>query len=293
LQFDDDSALAVPSPHRDENVRRGGRDAPKTVHFRRAENIALSGFQIVSNSAGMVHSEQMQDLRGTLQLIGDGTSGWMVQNTTDLELQDVAVLWKREDSSVHCAWVGALESAQSSPLEFRPCSSQDAFASPWSESPTCYSYERQCRDILAEADADGDDTLDRDELDERADLQAQFDEIDENRDAKLSKAELLKWCVNSRGGALSLGRLVELAAQGAALRAGDIRLIGWVSQDLPGLTIRPQASQKEVRTLVLAHLDRGRLPEPQPDVNLRVEAEKVPDPTEDENAIDTGIGGVP
>jgi hypothetical protein len=280
LQFDDDSALAVPSPHRDEDPRRGVRESIRTVHFRRDKNISLSGFQIASNSAGMVHSEQMQDLGGTIQLIGDETSGWMVQNTTDLNLQDAAVLWKHEDGRLYSAWVGPLESAKSSPLEFRPCSSSDAFCSQWSESPTCYSYERQRRDLFAKAHADGNKALSRAEVGEIPELGTRFNEIDANRDGRLDEVEVRAWCVDSREGQLNLGRLVELASQGSALRNGDARLVGWVNEDIPGMTIRPKASQEEVQTLVLTHLKRGRLHDPQRDVNLKVEAQRVPDPSE-------------
>lgn len=75
----------------------------------------------------------------------------------------------------------------------------------------------------------------------------------------------------------TLGRLLELACADAALSDGDVRLVAWTDQPLPGLEIRPQASQETLRTLVLVHLRRGpRLP-PQRDRNLRLD---VMDPSD-------------
>jgi hypothetical protein len=288
LQFDDDSALATPFPHLNDAYERGHQSI-KTVQFRRDQKITLSGFQVVSNSSGYVHSEQMQDVGGALQLLGDDTAGWMVQNTTDLNLQDVGVLRKLPGGRVELAWVGALESAKSSPLSFELAAAVEAYCPQWTESPTCYSYERQQRDILARADGDGDEALSPEEVSGLPELESRFLDLDvDPRDGKLSKAEVLKWCVQSRGGQLTLGRLVDLASQRSALREGDVRLIGWVDQDLPGLTIYPQASQEAVRILVLAHLKRGGLPDAQRDANLKAEVNRLPEPSE----LDEFEGGV-
>jgi len=65
-----------------------------------------------------------------------------------------------------------------------------------------------------------------------------------------------------------LWRLAELASKRLRLLPGDVRLIGWTDQKLPGLRIRPDAPQNATYTLVLAHLARGPLPAVRPDVNV-------------------------
>ena len=56
---------------------------------------------------------------------------------------------------------------------------------------------------------------------------------------------------------IRLTRLARLAADRLRLLPGDVRLIGWTDQRLPGMRIRPEAPQNRTYTLVLAHLARG------------------------------------
>jgi hypothetical protein len=78
-----------------------------------------------------------------------------------------------------------------------------------------------------------------------------------------------------RGGDIDLRAITDLAAWGTVLRPGDVRLVAWTDDTLPGLTIQPGASQSRIRTLVLVNLRYGPLPPPRPDVNLRVDVEET------------------
>jgi hypothetical protein len=62
--------------------------------------------------------------------------------------------------------------------------------------------------------------------------------------------------------------LANQALRRMALRPGDVRLVAWTDDPLPGLEIAPAASQVVTRTVVLVHLRYGPLPPPQPDHNL-------------------------
>ncbi|MEX0939457.1 MAG: hypothetical protein WDZ59_16460 [Pirellulales bacterium] len=68
---------------------------------------------------------------------------------------------------------------------------------------------------------------------------------------------------------LDLAPLYALAEKPNFLEQGEVRLTGRIEVRLPGQTIEPDASQKTSATLVVAHLDFGRLPTPRPDVNTR------------------------
>ncbi len=203
--FEDDSALAMPFPHQ-VPYAPGLREPINNVSFRRDQQITLSGFQVASNSTGLVHSEQMLDLGGSVQLTGQESSGWSVKNGTRLSLEDVGVLSNKAAGQSELAWVGSLPPAKTAALEFRPGGTADAY--------------------LAGASEDG---------------------------------------------RQKLRRLLELACRDRSQQAGDVRLVAWTAQPLPGLSIRPQASQESTRTLVLVHLRRGALPPPQPDRNLKAE----------------------
>jgi hypothetical protein len=68
-------------------------------------------------------------------------------------------------------------------------------------------------------------------------------------------------------GEVSLSRLIDLSVERLRLRQGDVRLVGWTDTDPKGLDIRPAASQEVFRTLVVSHLERAPLSEPQSDTN--------------------------
>jgi len=203
--FEDDSALAMPFPHQ-VPYAPGLRESINNVSLRRDQQITLSGFQVASNSTGFVHSEQMLDMGGSVQLTGQESSGWSVKNGTQLSLEDVGVLSNKAPGQWELAWVGSLPAARTTALEFRPVETADAY--------------------LANA---------------------------------------------SEKGRQNLRRMLELACRDRSQQAGDVRLVAWTAQPLPGLSIRPQASQESTRTLVLIHLRRGTLPPPQPDRNLKAE----------------------
>jgi hypothetical protein len=79
FHFDDDTAVALPFPARTPWTR-SPLDAIQTVSLRRERDLVFSGFQVASNSTGMVHSEQMLDIGGNLELLGDPQQGWAVRN---------------------------------------------------------------------------------------------------------------------------------------------------------------------------------------------------------------------
>ena len=84
-------------------------------------------------------------------------------------------------------------------------------------------------------------------------------------------------------GRVRLTRLAGLATQQLRLIPGDVRLVGWTDDALPGLDIRPAAPQNTTYTLVLAHLVRGALPPVKADTNVaddyvQPEIEIEPDP---------------
>ncbi len=61
--------------------------------------------------------------------------------------------------------------------------------------------------------------------------------------------------------------LLRLALDPGRLREGDVRLVGWLADELSGLEIRPQASQQSRRTLVVANVQYGLRAAPKSDRN--------------------------
>ncbi len=275
LMFDDESALAMPFPEEVPYVRRA-HESVNIVHFRRDKQVSLSGFHVQSNDTGLVHSEQMHNAGGSIDLVGDADKGLMVQNGAELSLKDVGVFGRGMGGQLQLAWIGSLEAGQSVPVDFQPASDGDLFFAQWRDSLTCYSYERQQQDIFRQFDGNSDRALTPNELAQHSQLADGFAKADTDRNGRLDGKEVLQWTIDSREGELTLGRLFGLACQRGGLGKGDVRLVGWTDQDLPGLTIRPGASQKVFRTMVLVHLKRGKLPTARRDTNLLTELEPEP-----------------
>lgn len=76
---------------------------------------------------------------------------------------------------------------------------------------------------------------------------------------------------NAPAGEVSLAGLALLAVEVLELAPGEMRLVGWTSEELKGTKIRPAASQSLLRTLVLVHLTPPRLPPIRRDRNLHAE----------------------
>jgi len=78
-------------------------------------------------------------------------------------------------------------------------------------------------------------------------------------------------------GTLTLRPLLRLAEQTAQMQPGDVRLIAWTDEPLPGMKVRPSAPQKRRLALVVAHLEYGFGEQPRPDKNTRYDfTRKVP-----------------
>jgi hypothetical protein len=77
-------------------------------------------------------------------------------------------------------------------------------------------------------------------------------------------------------GQLHFGGVLALAQDHTGLGGGDVRLVAWTDEEIPGLQIEPEAGRKQFAALVVAHLRYGPGEEPRRDENTRQSAEKPP-----------------
>jgi len=89
-------------------------------------------------------------------------------------------------------------------------------------------------------------------------------------------------------GEVRLWRLVQLATEQLTLAKGEVRLLAWTEQPMPGLTIYPNSAQFTSRSLILAHLQRGPLPPPGRDANTRLDVVKDDEPVDSRPLRDLG-----
>jgi hypothetical protein len=251
LAFDEPTAVAAPFPAKQMDQSLLSLAQETDVAFRRGSETLLSGVRVSSNSTGMVHSEQIVSLGNsakvaeTLQLIGDPVRGFSVRNTTDLTIRDVGVFRRaaiekanasNTEPQLEVAYVAKLEPASSAPLNFtrlepRPRNYDKLTLN---EPPTVWVDAWEQSPMFA---------------------------VNRNRIVESAGDE----SANSR---IRLTALARLATDRLRLLPGDVRLVGWTDQRLPGMKIRPEAPQNRTYTLVLAHLAHGPLAAARPDQNL-------------------------
>jgi len=273
IRFDEQSALAQPFSI-NPTFRRTAQAIP--VSFRRQADVELSGFRVESNTTGMMHSEQMFALGGPFKYRGDKTKGFSLTNETRLPLKDAIVLRRTGRNKKHFeyAWVGGLSQNKTVVLKFKPATAANFPPPQWRESEVCWSVHAEAKGIMQEHDgSDGserDNALTRAELPEDSPIARLFVRVDRSpADGNLNLEEVKSACRRLRDGEVSLGEIFDLAVDRLRLNQGDVRLIGWTDQDIPGIEFSPAANQVTLRTAVISHLQHCPLPALKSDKNLK------------------------
>jgi hypothetical protein len=120
FEFDNDSALIGPFP----SGEAVGRQRYEMT-LRRESNVSAEGFNVSSNSTGIVHSEQMFDLGGAIQLVGSpGTE--RVTNGSTLSLAGAVVIQRTAANRLKAAWIGELAAGEDALLKFVATKQADA-----------------------------------------------------------------------------------------------------------------------------------------------------------------------
>lgn len=251
-------AQAVALPH---EVRSGASRAEllrqiTNLTLQRDRSVTLKDVPVASNSTAVIRSEQFVPLAregsgpGALQLHQDAAGVWTLTNGTLLDLRELGLFrlpppsenalrgWRGEEAA-EVAYVPRLKPGAQATLTWTLLSAQAPFSAP--PSPPNAQADQATRPALWLASWNASPVLGLDRADGTA----------------------------ARGSAPP-HRLTELAVvvlRDLKLLPGDVRLVAWTDQHLPGLTIQPQASQNHIHTLVVAHLARGPWPSPLPDAN--------------------------
>jgi hypothetical protein len=112
--FEDPTALVAPFPD-DPNYQLLMGQSRDEVIFRKHDDVRLTDVGVDSSSTTLLHSEQMFDLGGPLR-IGTSSRGLpQVENLSDYDLADVAIL-ERTARGVKGSWIGELRAHSSAIL---------------------------------------------------------------------------------------------------------------------------------------------------------------------------------
>ena len=80
---------------------------------------------------------------------------------------------------------------------------------------------------------------------------------------------------NAKPGDLNIRQMLNFAEKNDDLRPGEVKMVAWTDEDLPGLTISPSSAQSRHAAVVVAHLVYAEESPPQPDDNLAANPQRV------------------
>ncbi len=244
VEFDDPSSVIQPyAAH-----SRAELNDPKnpifmrdssTVQFRRDDKqITLTGFDVSSNSTGMLHAEHMLDLGGGIAARQVRDNTFELTNRTKLSLKGAAVL-----SRAGAAWIGDLDSKAKTTVTLAPRSAGRVVSA----------ASAAAKAVAAGDPADGDEPGALNQLEQgiRTALSDAGWFTEREQDQITARA--------GRDDVLKARLLVRLAENADTLADGELRLVAWTKEELPGMQISPGASQTRFANVVVAHLRYGKL----------------------------------
>lgn len=182
----------------------------REVGLQFGDTVKMTGLNVMSNSTGMIHAEQMLNVGGAIELV-DSAEDAQIVNGTNLDLRGVVVVRRTSETEVEFDSIGKLARQASYRPEFQPLTTGNLEIEQWVPRPVT--------------------------------------------DAGKAKHEL-----DVRG-------LLELAAAPERLDIGATVLVGWSEDLVPGVEVKPRASQILARTVVVAQLAHAAPPAPQRDAN--------------------------
>ena len=275
-ELDNRSAQSLPFSISDrEDQKSQSAETLSQVTLRRTVEDELQGFQIQSNSTGLLHTEAMINLGGVISFSNDLETGkTILSNSTLMTIEDAAVIGRDRNGQLQFSRFETIESGEEVTLKFQPCLTLDSIWQPTSEISTL----RATAESIWESNLNEKERADINEVCEFPQIQdikgtmrrlllAKNEGRDESNCTKIEFiAEYAK--INSTGSTkVSLDLVRQSILRNLALDNDEYRLIG-ISQDHPGNTVfSPAATQTIKRSLVVAHLQRGELPVAKRDVN--------------------------
>lgn len=104
LTYETSAAAAIPFPsqHDTKNKTTIGRVALSQDD----QETKLAGFQVLSNSSSMIHSEQMLELGGPITYAVKGQGGAGIGNRTKFDLEDAVLFRKNAQGTLQWLWLG-------------------------------------------------------------------------------------------------------------------------------------------------------------------------------------------
>ncbi len=283
-ELDNLTAQSLPFAIDDNPAGFDPKDSLSQVQLKRTTKNRLEGFQIQSNTTGLVHTEYLLDLTGVVSFVppkpAEPDTG-LVGNATNIGVTNAGVIGRDLKGNYRVAWIGDLPAGDEFDLSFTNTTLEE-LKNPWLKLPIFGSTKRAASAIwknnIPEAKSA---TLEQisifPELESRwpeyqqmflRDGAGEFDEFETTYTQ--GTFEAVYQSVNSSAD-ISLGRMFDAVMDNLTLAPGEYRLVGSSDQRLGRTRFEPDSTQVQQQTLVVVHLQHPELPVAKPDVNSLVE----------------------
>lgn len=280
LQLDNDSAQSLPFAT-SLNDRFEPKETLSQVTLNRSRENKIEGFQVESNTTGMLHTEYSLDLGGRLELQQIESGEYSITNLTNVSIGNGGVIYRDVEGKYSVCMFGDLPSGDSTdPLKFTPCSDEEV-ESFWLDNPLFISDYRVLRRLW---DQHLDSRFDMASLEniqqipEVQDIWTEFTRALLSKDPGTTLDDLWEVEVSfetfrnimGRLAAKSgnnVGRMFDMVIGNLELEKGEMRLIGQSDQRIGSTQFKPVSTQVDRQTLIVVHLKKGKLPPAKRDVN--------------------------
>ena len=277
-ELDNLTAQSLPFAIDDNPATYKPKETLSQVQLRRTVKNRLEGFQIQSNTTGLVHTEYLLDLAGIVSFVppkADDPQSGLVTNSTNIAISNAGVIGRTEGGDYRIAWLGDLAAGDESELSFSD-TSLEKLKQPWLKIPVFSNTKRAAAAIWKNNIEDDSAMLDEiSSFPELADRWPEYRRLFIKDNARNSEGleiynqqefERVFQSVNSST-EISVGRMFDAVIENLTIAPGEYRLIGSSSQRLGNTKFQPDSTQVEQQTLVVVHLQHPKLPLAKPDLN--------------------------
>ncbi len=279
VDLDNPTAQSLPFARVDASQFFQDAESLSRVVLRRTLQNRLEGFQIQSNSTGMLHTEFMLDLEGTVSCgYDDAGHPEFINNGSILDIKNCGVVRRDAAGEYQIAWIGDFPAGSTFDEFTFESTSADRFAEQWRGIPILASSIRSADRLWAKYIGRESETADLDNLlqipelaDERTTYQTLLTRLKASRSSNqlvFSRDDFRRVfrSVNSKSG-VRVGRLFDVIADQLKLAPGESRLLGTTEQRIGRTRFDPEATQTDQQTLVVIHLQKPKLPTAKRDIN--------------------------
>ncbi len=273
-ELDNLSAQSLPFATVDANHPFLPKESISEVQLRRTVSNSLEGFQIKSNSTGLLHTEYMLDLAGVISFVPETSAGpAQVTNSTNINIRDAAVISCDPKGKYQSAWVGELAAGDAADLKFE-AREADALGDSWIDNPAFQNTNRASAKIWSN-NLPTEKTATFEQIQAFPELEANWSRFEQvllqstpETETGYSRRQFdqIFQLVNSTS-SISLGRMLDTVLKNLTLSPGEFRLIGATNQRLGHTVFFPESTQVDQQTLIVSHLRQPRLPLAEPDKN--------------------------